>query len=215
MRTLSWHWICRYHRFLARPMRTIVLSLLLCIAAMAKGAESKPGPADFFALYSIVPDDAFNRQFGSSFSYEKAFSDRDAPETVNGIYRGQPVLTIEHIAKVTIETREIQTAPISGLRFVLSDSGARQLRDYLRQPEPKDMVAFIDGHAYATVSLDLIREMAEQRVLFNRFAPSTGADDQSFSPTPRREAQVSNTGKMTRKWPNPTAGFRATTSAGV
>jgi hypothetical protein len=49
---------------------------------------------------------------------------------------------------------------------VLSDLGTRQLRDYLRQPGAKDMVVFIDGHAYATVSLDLAHQMAEQGVMF-------------------------------------------------
>lgn len=147
-------------------MRTIIVCLLLCITTFARAADSKPTPADFLALYSILPDDAFNRKFGTTFSYEKAFSDRDTPETVTGIYSGKPVLTMEHIAKVSIATREIQSAPISGLRFLLSDSGTRQLRDYLRQPGAKDMVVFIDGHAYATVSLDLARQMAEHGVLF-------------------------------------------------
>ncbi|MCP5555902.1 MAG: hypothetical protein AB7Q64_20990 [Verrucomicrobiales bacterium] len=144
-------------------MRTIILFLLVGIAAFASAANSRPTPADFLTFYSIVPDDAFNREFGTGFSYETGFSD---PATVKGFYRGKPVLTMEHISKVSIETREIQTAPISGLRFVLNDSGARLLQDYLRQPKPMDMVAFIDGHAYATVSLDLARQMAEQRVLF-------------------------------------------------
>ena len=147
-------------------MRTSILLLLLYIAASARAADTNPTPADYLALYAIVPDDAFNRKFGTGFSYEKVFSNPDAPKTVNGIYMGKPILTIEHIAKVDIETREIQTAPIPGLRFVLSDLGARTLQDYLRQPGASEMVAFIDGHAYSTVSLDLARHMVERRVFF-------------------------------------------------
>lgn len=147
-------------------MRTLLIFLLFCIVVISKAADAKPTPADFLSLYTIVPDDAFNRQFGKNFEYELAIPNDGGAKTVKGIYKGKPVLTLEHIEKVGIETREIMAAPFSGLRFVLNEAGVRVLREYLRQPDPKDMVVFIDGHVYATLTLDIIRDMAEHRVMF-------------------------------------------------
>ena len=148
-------------------MKTFTLVLILSwITAFAGATDPKPTPADFLALYSVVPDDPFNRQFGNRFEFAVSFPNLDKPKTVEGIYRGDPILTIEHVAKVEIETREIHAAPISGLRFVLNDSGIRKLQAYLGQPGAKDMVAYIDAHAYALLPLALLREMSEQRVLF-------------------------------------------------
>lgn len=52
------------------------------------------------------------------------------------------------------------------IEFTISDSGARKLGEYLRQPNAREMVVFIDGHAYASITLDLAREMVQRRVLW-------------------------------------------------
>ena len=144
----------------------IVWLILVGIVSLARAGDPKPTAADFLALYATVPDDAFHQNFATGFEYEKVFSGEEKAKIVRGLYSGKPILTIEHIEKVVIETREIQTAPISGLRFVLNDSGIHQVRDYLRQPGAREMVVVIDGDAYATVSLDLAQKMSKERVLW-------------------------------------------------
>lgn len=143
----------------------IVLLILFTRLFIANAAEPRPTAESFFALYSTIPDDPFHQQFATRrFEYENALTDK--PKIVKGFFGATPVITLAHIAKVELEGREIQTAPITGLRFVLNDSGVRVLRDYLRKPNPKEMVVFIDGHAYATVTLELAREMSARRVLW-------------------------------------------------
>jgi len=144
-----------------QPIR-LLLVLVGMISSIA-AADPKPTAADFFALYPIVSDDALNRTFAQKFHYESAF---DESKIESGLYRPESVLTFDHIAKVAISSREIQAAPIDGVHFTLNDAGALKLREYLRQPNAKEMVVFIDGYAYATVSLDLALKMADKRVLW-------------------------------------------------
>jgi hypothetical protein len=145
----------------------ILLFFLLKSISIVEAADPKPTAADFFALYPTIPDDVFHRQFApQAFEYEDTFSDVKKPRIIKGFYSGKPVVTLDQVAKIETETREISAAPISGLRIVLNDSGIRQLRDYLRQANAKEMVVFVDGYAYATVSLDLARQMSEHRILW-------------------------------------------------
>ena len=147
-------------------MKPIILLLILLTGVfVADAADPRPAVEKLFALYPTIPDDPFHRQFATRrFEYENALTDK--PRIVKGFFNEKPVLTFAHIARVDLEGREIQTAPITGLRFVLNDSGVRLLRDYLRQPNPKEMVVFIDGYAYATVSIEVAREITERRVLW-------------------------------------------------
>ncbi len=140
--------------------------MLVGMISFLAAADPEPTAAYSFALYPIVSDDALNRTFAQGFEYENAFSKSSGIESVRGLYRPEPVLTFDHIAKVEISCREIQTAPIDGVHFTLNDSGVRKLREYLRQPNAKEMVVFIDGYAYATVSLDLALKVADKRVLW-------------------------------------------------
>lgn len=142
---------------------SILSFVLVGMISAAAAADPKPTAADFFALYPIVSDDALNRTFAQNFHYESAF---DESKIESGLYRPESVLTFDHIAKVAISCREIQAAPIDGVQFTLNDAGALKLREYLRQPNAKEMVVFIDGYAYATVSLDLALKMADKRVLW-------------------------------------------------
>ena len=140
-------------RSAAAHMKSFILWLTLAgVLPLASAGDPKPDPADFFALYATVPDDAFHQNFANGFHFEEAFPATDKAKIVSGLYSGKPILTIEHIEKGEIEEREIQTAPISGIRFVLNDSGVFQLGRYLRQPGAREMVVFINGDAYATVS---------------------------------------------------------------
>lgn len=149
---------------LGRSRQSVIFPFVLVgmVSSMA-GADPKPTAADCFALYPIVADDALNRTFAKNFHYESAF---DKSEIVSGLYRPEPVLTFDHIEKVAMSCREIQAAPIDGVHFTLNDAGVRKLSEYLRQPNAREMVVFIDGYAYATVSLDLALKMADQRVLW-------------------------------------------------
>lgn len=148
-----------------RSQITLVAFMVAGVISLM-AATPKPAATDFFALYPIVPDDALNRTFAKGFGYQTDFLVNTGVKVVNGLYRPDAVLTFDHIAKVGITAREIGAAPIDGIKLVISDAGAKKLGEYLGQPNAKEMVVFIDGYAYATVTLDLAREMVEKRVLW-------------------------------------------------
>jgi hypothetical protein len=141
--------------------------ILTGITPVFAADDAKPTASDYLSLCSIVPDDSFNRQFGTPFEYENVFAGEGAAKVVRGLYRrDRQVLTMEHVADVKMETREIDAAPIEGIRFLLNESGTREMRAYLSKGGAQDLVVIIDGHPYATVSLDVARDVARNGVLF-------------------------------------------------
>lgn len=141
-----------------KPLTSFLITALawLTIPIASIAADTAKATAPPFALYPVVPTDTPDSR---PFLYTHPTHSKP----VTGSFRGPAILTLGDVSAVGRETREIATAPFTGITIALTAAGRQKLREHLKTAKPSEVAVALDGEVYATLDSRDLRYLIEER----------------------------------------------------
>lgn len=144
-------------------IKALLFNLLWACVVPSLAAEktSPPTGIDFYEVVEAGKENA--RPFEIHFQM--------TGEIIKGAYRGDPIISAKHIAKINVEEREFVAAPAAGLAITFRSEAAQMLARYEGDNNPSVLLLIFDGVPWETLHVSTLKRIMKKSGAYFVFAP--------------------------------------------